>query len=35
VWSDHKLKGLSPAAVAGLATQARRHPLTAAADAAA
>jgi len=35
VWSDHKLKGLPPAAVAGLAAQARRHPLTAAADAAA
>lgn len=26
VWSDHRLKGLAPAAVAGLATQARRHP---------
>jgi tRNA-dihydrouridine synthase A len=35
VWSDHKLKSLSPAAVAGLAAQARRHPAAAAADAAA
>jgi tRNA-dihydrouridine synthase A len=26
VWSDHKLKSLAPAAVAGLAAQARRHP---------
>jgi tRNA-dihydrouridine synthase A len=26
VWSDHRLKGLAPAAVAGLAAQARRHP---------
>ena len=26
VWSDHRLKTLAPAAVAGLATQARRHP---------
>ena len=33
VWSDHKLKALPPAAVAGLAMQTRRHP--AAADAAA
>jgi len=29
VWSDHKLKSLPPAAVAGLATQARRHPAVA------
>jgi tRNA-dihydrouridine synthase A len=33
VWSDHRLKELPPAAVAGLAAQARRHP--AAVDAAA
>lgn len=26
VWSDHRLKGERPAVVAGLATQARRHP---------
>lgn len=26
VWSDHNLKGLAPAAVAGLAARARRHP---------
>jgi tRNA-dihydrouridine synthase A len=26
VWSDHRLKGLAPAAVAGLASAARRHP---------
>jgi len=30
VWSDHRLKGLAPAAVAGLAAQARRHPAPAA-----
>ena len=30
VWSDHKLKALPPAAVAGLAAQARRHPAAAA-----
>ncbi|HOY35646.1 MAG TPA: tRNA dihydrouridine(20/20a) synthase DusA [Piscinibacter sp.] len=29
VWSDHKLKALPPSAVAGLATQARRHPAVA------
>lgn len=29
VWSDHKLKALPPAAVAGLAAQARRHPAAA------
>ena len=29
VWSDHKLKAMPPSAVAGLATQARRHPAVA------